>query len=76
MQAIPSPFTTHSVAPPSETPAASSRVQNGAVDPATGVPGLYEKPAPSAMLRAKWRWIQGSSSGSPGAPAIACSRRR
>src|SRR5207249_2556865 len=50
--------------------AANSSVHSGAVEPATGTPGLYEKPAPSAMLRANWRWIHESSRGKPAAPAM------
>src|SRR5882724_1639666 len=55
-------------------PAASKSVHRGAVDPATGVPGLKEKPAPAARLRAKCRWIHESSRGNPKAPAICRSR--
>src|SRR5713226_1719456 len=71
--------TPNALAIPSEgeeaaAPAASRSVHRGAVEPATGAPGLKEKPAPSARLRANWRWIHASSSGNPDAPAICCSR--
>src|SRR5262245_26968365 len=69
----PSVFTIATDDPNNATPRASKSVHNGAVDPATGTPGLYEKPAPSAMFRAKCRWIQESSSGNPGTPARRCS---
>src|SRR5262249_16338326 len=63
-------------APAARAPAARSSVHRGAVEPATGTPGLYTKPAPSARLRAKCRWIHESSSGKPAAPAIIRSRAR
>src|SRR3990167_347787 len=74
--ATPSAFASASDGPRTAAPAASRSVQSGAVEPATGRPGLYAKPAPSARLRAKWRWIHESSSGNPTAPAICRSRSR
>src|SRR5262245_21463909 len=70
---IPSALAVQSEAENTRAPPPSSRVHSGAVDPATGTPGLNEKPAPSARLRANWRWIHESSSGNPAAPAIRCS---
>ena len=52
---IPSTFAVQSEAENTVAPAPSSKVQSGAVEPATGRPGLNEKPAPSARLRANWR---------------------
>src|SRR2546426_9852904 len=74
VMATPSALAISSEGEEATAPAASRSVQRGAVEPATGVPGLKEKPAPSARLRANWRWIHESSSGNPEVPAICRSR--
>src|SRR5213593_3724161 len=68
--ATPIAFTITIEGPASANAAPSRSVHSGAVDPATGTPGLNEKPAPSARLRANCRWIHESSSGKPVAPAM------
>src|SRR6267142_1471458 len=59
--ATPMTFTVTIEGPVTAKPAARRSVHSGAVDPATGTPGLYENPKPSARLRAKCRWIHVTS---------------
>src|SRR5262245_51339876 len=64
----PRTFTTRIEGPTTAKASPRRSVHSGAVDPATGTPGLYENPKPSARLRANWRWIHVSSRGKPVVP--------